>query len=276
MFEIYGGKAAFDQWDLNQRVTCSCLKVGDPVVFNAHGKRYTDKAYEKDGGIWADVPNFLLQKHGSIRVELGHGLDVHLNCRTYFDVVKKDKPDGYDCPYNVELDATPAGASSWNDLKDKPFYAETKTTRDIYVDFPKAGVPVENPFDLELVVGQTYEVTWDGVLYSCVAYTVNGTPDPVIGNASLGGEGGGGDEPFLYVWFGGDYPSLLFASTAGTHTISMPSFERTEEIIHKLDAKYLPEIGTDVKVVLTTPSGLKLCLAVDDDGRLYAYNPNAV
>lgn len=110
MFEIYGGKAAFDQWDLNQRVTCSCLKWGDPVVFYAHGKRYAVTAYE-DGGVWANVPNFLLQKHGSVRVDLGHGLNAHLDCRTYFDIVKKDKPADYVCESNIKIESDAGGGS---------------------------------------------------------------------------------------------------------------------------------------------------------------------
>ena len=219
MFEIYGGKAAFDQWDLNQRVTCSCLKVGDPVVFNAHGKRHVDKAYAKDGGVWADVPNFLLQKHGSIRVELGHGLDVHLNCRTYFDVVKKDKPADYDCPYNVVLEGgNSGGASSWNDLKDKPFYTETVEKTVDVVASQMANLPGFTPFK----AGDTVTIKIGGVEHSLVAYEDNGYA--VIGHF--------GDLGWSVMMYGG----VPCVASKNDTTVSY-----TAELVHKLDAKYLPD-----------------------------------
>ena len=161
---------------------------------------------------------------------------------------------------------------SWNDLKDKPFGVVTESFTDVYLDFPRAGQPVINPFNIELVEGQTYEVTWDGVLYSCVAYIEEQTNCPAIGTGELAGASGGNGEPFCCIVFKGDV--LLFANTVGAHTISMPHVKM--EKIQKLDAKYLPEIGTDVKVVLTTPRGVKLYLEVDDDGQLYLNNPDAV
>ena len=102
MFEIYGSKVAFDQWDLDQLVTCSCLQEGDKVVFRGLGKAYETTAFVQGGVILADVPNFLLKEPGSIRVDLGWGLDSHLDCRTTFNVIAKDKPEGYKCTYNIK------------------------------------------------------------------------------------------------------------------------------------------------------------------------------
>lgn len=116
MFTIYGGKQEFAQWDLNQMVTNPCMNAGDSVVFKAHGKAYETTAYKYGGEVVADVPNFMLQKPGIIRVDLHWGLDVHLNCRTYFDVTAQDKPEGYDCDCNIkhrpvvkEIDITESG-----------------------------------------------------------------------------------------------------------------------------------------------------------------------
>jgi len=117
MFTIYGGKTEFEQWDLDQLITCDCLKEGDEVVFSGHGKTYETTAFTQDGEVWADVPNFLLKEPGSFRVDLGWGLNCHMDCRTTFTVKAKEKPANYKCGVNIKG----RGGTSWNDLKDKPF-----------------------------------------------------------------------------------------------------------------------------------------------------------
>lgn len=102
MFTIYGGKTEFQQWDLDQLVTNECMKAGDEVVFrNAHGETYVVKAFEQDGAILADVPNYLLMKDGNILVDLEQGLEHHTDCRTTFNVIAREKPEGYNCECNI-------------------------------------------------------------------------------------------------------------------------------------------------------------------------------
>ena len=129
MFQIVGKEQNFKQWDLEQLVTCACLKEGDAVVFSGHGKTYETTAFVQDGQAVADVPNFLLQKAGTFRVDLGWGLDCHMDCRTTFTVEAREKPDDYECNYNIKqrAEVSGGGVSSWNDLTDKPFYEETTT-----------------------------------------------------------------------------------------------------------------------------------------------------
>lgn len=102
MFTIHGGKTEFNQWDLDQLVTCSCLQEGDEVVFRAFGKAYETTAFVQGGEVLADVPNHLLQKPGNIQIDLGWGLDCHMDCRTTIAVAAKDKPEEYECPYNIK------------------------------------------------------------------------------------------------------------------------------------------------------------------------------
>lgn len=102
MFRIVGKQSNFRQWDLNQLVTCDCLKEGDDVVFRSYGKTYETTAFVQDGMVVADVPNFILQKAGSVRVDLGWGLECHLDCRTTFDVEAREKPEDYVCTENIK------------------------------------------------------------------------------------------------------------------------------------------------------------------------------
>lgn len=113
MFNIYGGATEFNQWDLDQFVTNDCMKAGDEVVFrNASGETYVVKAFEQNGEVLADVPNYLLKKAKNILVDLEQGADKHDDCRTVFTVVAQDEPDGYDCKYNVPDRSADIGGGS--------------------------------------------------------------------------------------------------------------------------------------------------------------------
>ena len=103
LFTIYGGKREFAQWDLDHLVTCPCMQKGDKVFFYANGKNRSTTAYERDGEIVADVPNALLQLPGSIRIDLGSGLECHIDCRTEINITEREKPDGYCCTDNSNL-----------------------------------------------------------------------------------------------------------------------------------------------------------------------------
>ena len=90
---------------------------------------------------------------------------------------------------------------------------------------------------LELAVGQTYTVSWDGTEYECVCYAFNSVP--VLGNLSILGAGDNTGEPFLYVSTG---KSFITLDTAASHTISVTTMG---EVITPIDGKYLPTIPAD-------------------------------
>lgn len=153
------------------------------------------------------------------------------------------------------------GASSWNDLTDKPFYSEyeeaelfserTFTTADLNPDL--GGLIIED-FP-QLVDGDTYVVNFNGVDYSC-AYTgqveEDGTSSMgLLGNALIAGVEGVEDtgEPFI---FGVDENGSLFGTPIvmlitmdmidGSMTESTTwtfSIKGVVEIVHKIDNKYV-------------------------------------
>lgn len=129
------------------------------------------------------------------------------------------------------------------------------------------GAPVQNPFTVNLVLGESYKVTFDGTVYDCVAYELDGAF--VIGNASVAGMGDDTGEPFIYACMADYSMSMLFASTAGTHTITI--FGRQETII-PIDEKFLPEIpDTYSKTEIDAALAMKdiIVPATSTDGKVY-------
>ena len=89
----------------------------------------------------------------------------------------------------------------------------------------------------QLTIGRTYFVILDGVSYKCVAWYSDDEGAVMIGNGDIyGGEGGNG-EPFSCDNYS-DGEIYLNTEKAGTYTISIST---EENIIHKLDKKYLPD-----------------------------------
>ncbi len=242
MFKIYGGATEFKQWELDQMVTNPCMKAGDEVVFrNASGETYVVKAFEQNGEVVADVPNYLLQDALNILVDLEQGADKHDDCRTTFVVVAQDKPEGYDCPCNLpdRPVKTAGGVSSWNDLTDKPFGTEIgmvevlgETALETDEDGGFAAV-----VSTSVEVGKKYSVIWNGSEYEATAEVMD-TGDQVLavlGNmVATGGTDTG--EPFFIGCAGASlFGYALDGSTSVTLSI------RTEgEIVNQIDPKYIP------------------------------------
>lgn len=259
MFQIVG-KEKFEQWDLDQLVTCDCLKEGDAVVFSGYGKAYETTAFAQDGKVVADVPNFLLQKAGSFRVDLGWGLDAHMDCRTTFTVEAKEKPEDYVCTCNIKQRNSTApggsggGATSWDDLgtagyrEDTVLYAD-----DLEVDGDMGMALVAAPFNL--VPGKEYQVTFktnSGVstaAYKCVAETIYGDgieTGVAIGNTSVAGGTIESEAPFVIV-----AGSEAFKSQTGLSGMIMPLdggtyinyciIDGPVAIVNPIPERYLPE-----------------------------------
>lgn len=102
---------------------------------------------------------------------------------------------------------------------------------------------MSNQLHLPFIIGQIYIVTLNGVTYNCVAWAGDGA-SVCIGNGDIyGGAGKGGNEPFSCSSYNDG--SCYLDAPAGTYTISI-STEYDENVIHKIDEKYLPRlIGAD-------------------------------
>lgn len=124
-------------------------------------------------------------------------------------------------------------------IKNRTHWKEPKTEviPETSIEISNVGQPTIAPFILEIQEGCTYEVTWNGNVYQCVAYIIEAEDVNIsaIGNATIAYLTGGNDEPFFIANAQGN--TLVFAEEAGTHTVSISG-----EIItwHTLDRRYLP------------------------------------
>ena len=138
---------------------------------------------------------------------------------------------------NVQIDT----ASSWNDLKDKPFYAETEVVleKQVIEGFAENEVLffAEYPCELNISLGDKLSVWFDGENYECPTINLPDAPEGILGfgNSALMG-GPEGPEPFFIIYIGPEKSMQIGALNPGTsHEIGI-----SKEVVHKLDAKYLP------------------------------------
>ena len=168
------------------------------------------------------------------------------------DYVKSVNGQTPDANGNVSIDVGGGGgASSWNDLADKPFYEEPgqvvelmpETAAEEFTDptFGKAWWIQQAP---ALVVGETYTVVYNGTPYECVSMPIlleNITNDPAavaLGNfVVLGGPDTG--EPFAMLVMP-TYQEIVSLDLVGSASVTI-SIKQGAMIVHPLDPKYLPE-----------------------------------
>lgn len=116
---------------------------------------------------------------------------------------------------------------------------------------------------VELTIGKTYTVSWDGVEYVCVAQDANAiaSGSVLIGNATNFGLSGN-NEPFIIASVGGSvtqYYSLTDTEAGGCHSISIVGYD---VIIEKIDSKYLTQSdwnendATHASYIINRPFGI--------------------
>lgn len=144
---------------------------------------------------------------------------------------------GPDASGNVQIDT----ASSWNDLKDKPFYVKEevileKQIVDGFIDEFDLGSAYEDlPPISTLVLGEKYVVFWDGQKYELTASGDNFNVRLDFGSNIF--------EPFRLV----SSENNLRVATSDINTSHEIAIYR--ETVHKLDAKYLPD-GVSYDVIV--------------------------
>ena len=132
-------------------------------------------------------------------------------------------------------------------IKNRPFYTgdpvETVLVEESTVSFTNASANLYYgaiSTTIELAVGETYEVSWDGAVYECVCKSVSGFP--VIGNPSIIGAGADTGEPFVISPLTDNHGTEIYTlDTSASHAISI---SRIVAPVVKIDEKYLP-VSTD-------------------------------
>ena len=134
--------------------------------------------------------------------------------------------------------------SSSEYIKNRPFYTsdpvETVLLDETTAKFELALDTIyisEIPPVLSFVVGTTYNVSWDGTLYTCISYDLNGSA--AIGSQYImTGTGDDTGEPFL-MEVSEDTLLIYTRDTSASHTISITGL--ISEVV-KIDKKYIPEL----------------------------------
>ena len=113
-----------------------------------------------------------------------------------------------------------------------PYKKKDKILPETVVQIETANEAVNNPFIVNFTAGSLYKVIWDGITYEVVAANIQDAT--AIGNAALANMGDDTGEPFVIASVDGK--TILFAETAGSHTISIIS-----ETIHPMATEFLPD-----------------------------------
>lgn len=107
----------------------------------------------------------------------------------------------------------------------------------VYIDPQPSFVPTE---------GDVYKICFDDDVYDCTCLSFHGIP--VIGNASMLGEGENTEEPFIIAY---QSPNLIIASDSGTtHSISI---DKIVTPITEISEKFLPKATEDSLGICKTP-----------------------
>ena len=146
------------------------------------------------------------------------------------------------------------GVSSWNDLTDKPFYAEASEeviADNVTVELVKEG---GEPYTNSAVEGVLYAasvghyvVTWNGEDYECDCVETEGAF--ALGNTIMV-DGSDNGCPFLFVSQLEENFTGIIDFTGGTSCTF--TIKKVEETIKPLDEKYLPD---SVKALLNIVNG---------------------
>ena len=127
-------------------------------------------------------------------------------------------------------------------IKNRPFYTDDSKKVVIVpnqqITFSDNIAPLALSEIIEFVVGQNYEVKWDNVNYTCVAWDFGG--HVVIGNQGLIGGPINTGEPFIIAISKAEgMGAIQSLTTTGTHTVEVTSSAK----IVKIDKKYLPNFA---------------------------------
>ena len=167
------------------------------------------------------------------------------------------------------------GASSWNDLTDKPFYSEMNeilNCEDLAFaqqDGLLSAYLEVSALKSEIVPNETYVVNWDGTDYTCTAQMC-WDMFPCIGNGSILGEADTG-EPFAIAYLEGqavmaiDVMGAMAGEQSSTH-----SFTVTAETVKRIESKYVPSADWNAMAgetgnILNRPFGIVETIKMEFD-----------
>lgn len=163
------------------------------------------------------------------------GVGLYANVYDFENGMELEDGENVEIKYNFTVEAGEVHQIDNKYIKDmyydngiiETFVPETTIEFDLDVsDF------IEGAIDINLVIGDTYFVNWNGVEYECVCYYSGG--DLAIGNDACFGGNGGNGEPFVISNYSGI--TVINVYESGSYTISIVGQHRD---LKQIDTKYL-------------------------------------
>lgn len=193
--------------------------------------------------------------------------------------------------YNALVHKMKAFRGNWNQndptaddyIKNRPFYSEGLQETMVFEYEVDTDANTATPMDAagpaiyqiffepttlrSFIVGQKYSVIWNNTSYTCVAKTFEGIA--VIGDTGLPSGSANTGEPFL-VGFSPEGDMGMIATTeAGKYPVTIAT---QQEVVHKLDKKYLPDIDIDTAIIDELSDRVESLEAIDHEAYIGADN----
>ena len=193
-----------------------------------------------------------------------------------FNVKKQDIPGG------GSGSAQPLATPDWNQndekaadyIKNRPFYTtdpvetELVNRRFAFAKNPDLGFYMTPNMGIELIAGETYKVTLDGVEYEEMVCQVFQEGEFYIGASEfLNGATPPSDMPFICIYYSKNGVSTFGTTTGFYHEIIIKSIKSQTVPIPD---KYIPEMNSVTLLSSTADSTKKFKITVDDSGTLTA------
>lgn len=120
--------------------------------------------------------------------------------------------------------------------------------------------------NVNLEIGETYTITWDGIVYTCLCSSVSGGY-PAVGDLGMWGGTPNGTCPFIIVDQTDRTIAAIGVDNEYTHILSI-----TKETVNyeKIDEKYFPVITSMIMKSSTEGSTKQFKITVDDSGTITA------
>lgn len=169
-------------------------------------------------------------------------------------------PEGAVANYQLVTDAY--GEAKWTPML---CYKEDTSMQFFVETINFEGNEANSPSNFVLVPGKQYRVSFDDVLYDCIAMDYPDAELVAIGNMTLVGMEGGNGEPFMIydVYDTVDQSPVIFVESGNTeHTMWVGPLE---EIYHQLSEEYIPT--TIPRVEAASVGQLVAVKAVDENGK---------
>lgn len=161
-----------------------------------------------------------------------------------------------DLPFvDVQPDWNQNDSTAANYVKNRPFYTgdpiETVLVEKKTVSFIESDglYMAEFPSTFEATVGDTYTVTWDGIVYECTCVDFDGSL--IIGNLSIINSGSDTGEPFVMGVFNGNGITIITEDTSASHTFSISGFVSE---VTKIASKYINHFDPNYTSVSGLPT----------------------